>query len=148
MPIETPIATAEILLLEKAEGDIALIRQATLAHNLSVVSECPDIVSFLRRKDRYVDAPRPDLILLDLELSKIEDCEVLTEIKKDSQFRRIPVVVIASSGRYEDVFQAYDLHANAYISKPEDPKELVKILRATLHFWLSLVRLPKDQHHR
>ncbi|MBV8819490.1 MAG: response regulator [Acidobacteriaceae bacterium] len=144
MPTETQIATTEILLLEKVPSDVAVIQEAIQNNNLNVVTECPEIVQFLRHKGEYQHAPRPDLILLDLDLSITEDCEVLTEIKKDSQFKRIPVVVIASSGRYEDVFQAYDLHANAYITKPADRKELVKILRATLHFWLSLVRLPKQ----
>jgi chemotaxis family two-component system response regulator Rcp1 len=144
MPTEAPIAVNEILLLEKQEGDLALIQEATESHHLSIVPECPDIVSFLRRQGKYASAPRPDLILLDLDLSKTEECEVLTEIKKDPGFKRIPVVVIASSERYEDVFQAYDLHANAYICKPQDRDELVKVLRATLHFWLSLVRLPRD----
>lgn len=114
MPIEAPTVTADILLLEKRPEEIALIREAT-SGRLNVVSECPAILDFLRRKGEYAGVPRPDLILLDLDLSQTEDCEMLTEIKKDPEFRRIPVVVLASSERYEDVFQAYDLHANAYI---------------------------------
>lgn len=144
MPTEAQVALNEILLLEKSEEDIVLIQEATENHHLSIVAECPDIVSFLRRQGKYETAPRPDLILLDLDLSKTEECEVLTEIKKDPDFKRIPVIVVASSERYEDVFQAYDLHANAYICRPQDRSELVKVLRATLHFWLSLVRLPRD----
>lgn len=144
MPIEASIAINEILLLEKQQDDVDLIKQATTSHRLTVVGECPDIIAVLRRQGRYASAARPDLIILDLDLSLTEDCEVLTEVKKDPAFKRIPVVVLASSGRYEDVFQAYDLHANAYICKPEERDELVRVLRATLTFWLSLVRLPRD----
>lgn len=144
MPTEAPSAVAEILLLEKIPEEVTLIKEATQNSRLSVVSECPEVLSFLRRQDHYSDAPRPDLILLDLDLSLTEDCEVLTEIKKDPAFKRIPVIVLASSDKREDVFQAYDLHANAYIPKPDDRGELLKIIRATLHFWLLLARLPKD----
>ncbi len=144
MPIEAVVAASEILLLAKREEEIAVIREATDCHSLSVVSECPDVVSFLRQQGKYANATRPDLILLDMDLSNTEECEVLTEIKKNSEFKRIPIVVIASSERYEDVFHAYDLHANAYIRKPADRTELVRVLRATLQFWLTLVRLPKQ----
>ena len=144
MPTEAEIAIREILLLEKCPEDVEVIRVATENHNLRIVSECSDIVSFLRKEGEYASSQAPDLIILDLDLSITEDCEVLTEIKKDTRFKRIPVVVLASSDRYQDVFQAYDLHANAYICKPVNKDELVKVLRATLHFWLSLVRLPKD----
>ncbi len=144
MPIEAAVASSEILLLARREEEIALIREATNCHRINVVAECPDVVSFLRQQGRYANASRPDLILLDMDLSKTEECEVLTEIKKSPEFKRIPVVVIASSERYEDVFQAYDLHANAYICKPTDRTELVRVLRTTLQFWLTLVRLPRE----
>jgi CheY-like chemotaxis protein len=134
----------EILLLEESPAEISLIQEATVNLNLSVVPQCPDILCFLRRQGKYKDAPRPDLILLDLDLSRPEDCEMLGDIKKDSEFRRIPVVVLASSEDAQQVFQAYDLHANAYIRKPQDREELVRLVRETLHFWLALVRLPKE----
>jgi CheY-like chemotaxis protein len=144
MLTEAPSLATEILLLEKRPDEISLIQEAMTDRNLSVVPECPDIICFLRRQGKYANAPRPDLILLDLDLSLTEDCEMLTEIKKDPAFRRIPVVVLASSKAPENVFQAYDLHANAYIRKPVDRNELVKVLREILHFWLALVRLPKE----
>lgn len=144
MQAEAPSVAAEILLLEPNIDETDVIRQATDSSNVSVVAACPDILSFLRQEGTYSSAPRPDLILLDLDLSKIEDCEILTEIKKDQKFRRIPVVVLASSEKYEDIFQAYDLHANAYICKPADRREFVKVIRTTLQFWLTLVRLPRD----
>jgi len=144
MLTQAPSVATEILLLEKSTPEIYLIQEAAANLNLTVVPECPDIVDFLRRQGKYANAPRPDLILLDLDLSRPEDCETLSGIKKDSSFRRIPVVVIASSEDAQNVLQAYDLHANAYIQKPAEPEEFVKVVRATLHFWLALVRLPKE----
>jgi len=144
MATEIPIATSEILLLEQNPEDIAVIKEAVNHNNISIVPACPDILAFLRREKPFVSAPRPDLIMLDLELSRPEDCEMLTEIKKDRKFRRIPVVVLASSASYDDIFQAYDLHANAYICKPRDRDEYVRVVKAALHFWLTLARLPRD----
>ena len=144
MPTEAASATAEILLLEQTPDYAEIIREAAESTRLSVVRGCPDVLEFLHRRGLYPEAPRPDLILLDLDLSRTEDCEVLTEIKKSADFRRIPVIVLASSKSATDIFQAYDLHANAYIYKPDDRGEFLKILRETLHFWLALVRLPKD----
>ena len=141
---QAPAAAAEILLLEDRTEQINLVREAVDSHRLNVVQKCPDVLEYLMRRERYSAAMRPDLILLSLDLSNTEDCEMLTEIKKDPNFKRIPVVVLAASERYEDVFQAYDLHANAYICKPADPHQFVKVLRATLNFWLGLARLPKS----
>lgn len=143
MPTEAPTRTAEILLLEQNGDDAALIQEAVENNRVTVLTECPDVLSFLRRQDKYEDAPRPDLILLDLELSRRADCEMLAEIKQDPRFKRLPVVVLGSSVSYEDIFQAYDLHANAYICKPADRDDFARIVRATLHFWLALVRLPQ-----
>jgi CheY-like chemotaxis protein len=144
MPTEAPTLTAEILLLEQNVDDAVLIQEAVDNNRVTVLTECPDVLSFLRRQDKYESAPRPDLILLDLELSRKEDCEMLTEIKKDPRFKRTPVVVLASSVSYEDIFQAYDLHANAYICKPADRDDFARVVRATLHFWLALARLPRE----
>lgn len=144
MPIEAPSITAEILLLEQNVDDAELIQEAVENNHVTVLTKCPDILSFLRRQDKYESAPRPDLILLDLDLSSKADCEMLRQIKDDPRLKRIPVVVLASSVSYEDIFQAYELHANAYICKPADRDDLTRIVRATLHFWLALVRLPKN----
>jgi two-component system, chemotaxis family, response regulator Rcp1 len=143
MPTEAPSITAEILLLEQNIDDAALIQEAVENNHTTVLTECPDVLSFLRRQDKYESAPRPDLILLDLDLSRKADCEMLSEVKIDSAFRRIPVVVLASSASYADIFQAYDLHANAYICKPVDRDDFARVVRATLHFWLALARLPQ-----
>src|SRR5579883_1559073 len=127
MPAEAPSITTDILLLSKKAEEVGLIQRAAETNRISVVEECPDVLRFLRQQEGYIDAPRPDLILLDLDLSKTEDCEILTDIKKDPRFKRIPVVVLASSDRYEDVFQAYDLHANAYLCKPPSQEQLVTV---------------------
>lgn len=144
MPTEAPAAAAEILLLEENTDAAALIGKAAENSNLSVVAACPEILGYLRREGKYEQAPRPDLILLDLDLSRKEDCEMLSDIKKDAVFKRIPVVVLASSDSYANIFQAYDLHANAYICKPPDQEQFLTLVRATLHFWLALVRLPRE----
>ena len=144
MLTEAPSITAEILLLEQNLEDAALIQTAVENNRVTVLTECPDVLSFLRRQEQYASAPRPDLILLDLELSNKADCEMLSEIKQDPLFKRIPVVVLANSASYQDIFQAYDLHANAYICKSADRDHFARIIRATLHFWLALVRLPQE----
>ena len=144
MPTEAPSAAAEILLLEQDISEVPAFEQATESSHLNVVRECVSILDFLRRRGNHSNAPRPDLILLDLQLSDPEGCEMLAEIKRDPQLKRIPVVVLANSESYEDIFQAYDLHANAYICKPPDREQFIRVLRATLHFWLALARLPRD----
>jgi CheY-like chemotaxis protein len=144
MPTEAPTAAAEILLLTQRAEDLEVIRQATETNRLNVVSWCPDILSWLRREGQYGTAVRPDLILLDLDLSNQEDCELLSQVKEDPDFRRIPVVVLAASESQENIYQAYSLHANAYICKPPDRQDFVRVIRATLHFWLALARLPRE----
>ena len=144
MQTEALTAAAEVLLLEQNAEEVALIRQSAEKSNVTVVLECVDILSYLRREGEYKSASRPDLVILDLDLSRTEDCETLTEIKKHPDFKRIPVVVLASSQAYDVVLQAYDLRANAYISKPAGREEFLRIMRATLHFWLTMVRLPRD----
>lgn len=111
----------------------------------------PDILAFLRGQGSYAAAERPDaavdrpdLVLLDLDLSSAEDCEMLQGLKRDPSLKRIPVVAPASSGSYEDIFEAYDLHANAYVCKPSTRQDYLRVLRATLHFWLDMARLPRD----
>lgn len=144
MTTEAPTAAAEILLLADDADEVTLIHRAVEANSLNVVKGCPAVLSFLRRQGEYSESPRPDLILLDLDLSKKDDCEILDQIKKDPDFKRIPVVVLASDGAYERIFQAYDLHANAYILKPGEQQEFIRVIRATLNFWLKLARLPRE----
>ncbi len=143
MPTETAIRAGEILLLEQRSRETALIKKAVENSRISVVTKSPDILKFLRRQGSYARASRPDLVLLDLKLSRTEDCEMLEELKRDPLLKRIPVVVLASSVSYEEIFEAYDLHANAYLCKPATRKDYLRVLRATLHFWLDLARLPR-----
>jgi chemotaxis family two-component system response regulator Rcp1 len=144
MRAEAPSAAAEILLLSDKDQDIRLVKGAAMASHINVVGGCPHVLSFLRRERSFSDSPRPDLILLDLDLSNPEHCEMLREIKEDDAFRRIPVIVMAASDSDDIVQDAYDLHANAYVLKPKDPKEFVSVINTILTFWLTLARLPKD----
>ena len=144
MPTETSIRTSVILLLERNCAETALIEEVVQNTRLCVVTEGADILAFLRGQGSYAAADRPDLVLLDLDLSKAQDCELLQELKRDPSIKRIPVVVLSSSVSYEDIFEAYDLHANAYLCKPSTRKDYGRVLRATLHFWLHLARLPRD----
>ncbi len=121
-----------------------MIKGVAALHKINVVELCPHVLSFLRRHPGYSNCPRPDLIILDLNLSNSEHCETLREIKQDSDFRRIPVVVMASDGSPKAIRDAYSLHANAYVVKPPKPDEFASVIKATLSFWLNLARLPKD----
>jgi two-component system, chemotaxis family, response regulator Rcp1 len=143
MPAEAPSVVSEILLLEENPDDIELIREAVRDNHLNVVGACADVLCFLNRQGPFTGAPRPDLIILDLEMGDREDCAMLSHIKKDPVLKRIPVVVLASSDAHDNIFQAYDLHANAYLFKPQDRDQYIRMIRATLNFWLNLVRLPR-----
>lgn len=144
MRAEAPSATAEILLLADKDPDVILIKGAIESNNITVVSGCPQVLSFLRREQGYRESPRPDLILLDLDLTNPDDCDMLRDIKQDPQFRRIPVVVMAANDSHTAIQDAYNLHANAYIVKPKEPQEFIRVVKATLSFWLKLARLPRD----
>jgi CheY-like chemotaxis protein len=143
MRTEAPFATADILLLADGHDEIARFKDAADSARVSVVENCPSVLGFLRREPPYRDQPRPDLILLDLDLSNSEHCDTLRHIKEDRNLRRIPVIVLAREDP-RSVADAYSLYANAYIAKPADPVEYVRIMKATLHFWLKLARLPKE----
>jgi response regulator RpfG family c-di-GMP phosphodiesterase len=144
MKAEAPSIAAEILLLSEHAEEVQLVRHALDGNNLNVVAACRDVLPYLRGAGAYSGAARPDLILLDLDVSNPDDCDTLAEIKRDPELKRIPIVVLASDDSYEGVTRAYDLHANAYILKPADPEEFVRVIRATLSFWLKLARLPRE----
>lgn len=141
---------AEILLIEDSLPDIRLTERALksgqISYNVSIVRDGIEALAFLRRQNSYADAPRPDLILLDLSLPKKNGTEVLAEIKGDPSLKRIPVVVLTSSDAQEDIFATYDLHANAYTKKPVDADDFVNAIRTIEEFWLSLVILPGKEH--
>jgi CheY-like chemotaxis protein len=139
----TPI---EVLLVEDDAGDVLITREALqgskLVHNLHVVDNGERAVDFLRRHGDYPDAPRPDLILLDLNLPRLDGREVLAQIKADQSLRQIPVVVLTTSDAEEDVLRSYDLHANAYVTKPVEFEAFIAVIRQIDDFFLSVVRLP------
>ncbi|HLI27394.1 MAG TPA: response regulator [Chloroflexota bacterium] len=136
----------EILLVEDNPGDVRLtveaLREARVANRLSVAADGQEALAFLRREGRYADAPRPDLILLDLNLPRKDGREVLAEIKADPVLRRIPVVVLTTSSAEQDILRSYDLHANCYITKPVDLEAFLTVVRAVEYFWLRIVALP------
>jgi CheY-like chemotaxis protein len=136
----------EILLVEDSAADVRLtmeaLKEAKVANRLTVVDDGVKAMDFLRRNGCYSDAPRPDLILLDLNLPCKDGREVLAEIKADLVLRRIPIVVLTTSSAQEDILKAYDLHANCYITKPVDFRQFMVVVRAIEEFWLTIVKLP------
>lgn len=141
----TPI---EILLVEDNEGDVRLTREVLkdgrIRNTLNVVGDGVQALAYLRREGEYADTKAQDLILLDLNLPKMDGREVLANIKADADLRRIPVVVLTTSSSEADVLSAYDLHANCYITKPVDLDQFVKVVRSIEDFWLAIVKLPHE----
>ena len=142
-----PIArVVEILLVEDNEGDVRLTREALkegrIRNRLSVVPDGEQALAFLRREGVHVDAPRPDLILLDLNLPRLDGREVLAAIKNDPALKSIPVVVLTSSRTEQDLLRAYDLHANCFITKPVEFEQFIEVVRSIEDFWLTIVVLP------
>jgi len=141
--LSTPI---EILLVEDNPGDIRLtqevLNEGKVHNSLSIVENGVQAISFLRKENEYLDAPTPDLILLDLNLPKKDGREVLLDIKNDPELKKIPVVVLTTSQSEEDILKVYDLNANCYISKPVDFGEFIDVVKSIEDFWLSIVKLP------
>jgi chemotaxis family two-component system response regulator Rcp1 len=137
---------AEMLLVEDNPGDARLaieaLKDAKVNNNLSWVQDGVEAMAFLRREGAYSDVPRPDVILLDLNLPKKDGREVLADVKADEDLRRIPVVILTVSGAEEDIVKTYNLHANCYIRKPIDLDQFIKVVKAIKDFWLSIVILP------
>jgi chemotaxis family two-component system response regulator Rcp1 len=142
---ERPI---EILLVEDSLSDAQLaieaLQSAKIANHLSHVEDGVEAMQFLRREGPYRDAPRPDLILLDLNLPRKDGHEVLEELKEDPQFKQIPVVVLTTSRAEQDVPRSYALHANCYITKPVDFTQFMEVVKSIEHFWLAVVTLPRE----
>ena len=136
----------EILLVEDSSTDVMLTKAALLhakvRNNLQVVKDGVEAMAFLRREGIYAAMPRPDLILLDLNMPRKDGREVLMEVKADESLRTIPVVVLTTSQAQEDVLKAYGLHANCYISKPVDFEQFTNVVRAIDQFWFTVVTLP------
>jgi CheY-like chemotaxis protein len=137
----------EILLVEDSPGDVRLMqenfKEAKVTNLLHVVSDGVEAMEYLRKQGKYKDAVRPGMILLDLNLPKKDGREVLAEIKADKELMCIPVVVLTISKAEEDILKSYNLHANAFITKPVDLSQFLKVTKAIDNFWLTVVSLPQ-----
>ncbi len=138
--------TLKILLVEDSPSDIDLTKEALdegkIIHELFVVEDGLAAMQFLRKEGPYGDMPRPDVILLDLNLPKKDGREVLVEIKSDRALKRIPVIVLTTSAAEEDICSTYEHYANCYITKPVDVEDFIRVLRSFSDFWLAFVKLP------
>jgi two-component system, chemotaxis family, response regulator Rcp1 len=119
------------------------LREARVLNSLHVVEDGVEALDFLRKRGRHANSPTPDLILLDLNLPKKDGREVLAEIKQDENWKCIPVVVLTTSSTEEDIIRSYNLHANAYVTKPVDLKQFLEVIRVLEEFWLAVVTLPR-----
>jgi CheY-like chemotaxis protein len=135
-----------VLLVEDDPGDVLMTREAfedtKVVNELHVVNDGVEALAFLRKKGRYAAAPTPDLILLDLNLPRVDGRQVLASVKADPLLRQIPVVVLTTSEAEEDVLRSYELHANAYVTKPVDFERFIEVVRKIDEFFVSVVRLP------
>jgi two-component system, chemotaxis family, response regulator Rcp1 len=142
----TPI---EILLVEDNDGDILLTREAfkesKLHNNLSIVKDGMEALAFLKKEGAYAEAPKPDIILLDLNLPKKNGAEVLGEIKKHPGLKTIPVVILTCSRNEDDILETYNKHANCYITKPVDFEKFIQVIKSLNNFWLDIVKLPSGK---
>lgn len=146
MVVPELVKPIEILLVEDNPGDVRLtieaLKEAKVINNLTVVKDGIEALAFLRRQGAYAAAPRPHLIVLDLNLPRKDGREVLADIKADDTLKRIPVVVLTTSQDEQDVLKSYNLHANCYITKPVDLDQFVRVVRSIEDFWLGIVVLP------
>ena len=146
MLVPDVVLPVEILLIEDNPGDVRLtmeaLKEAKVINNLTVLKDGMEALAFLRREGPYAKAPRPHLILLDLNLPKKDGREVLAEVKADEALKRIPVVVLTTSEDEQDVLKSYNLHANCYVTKPVDLERFIKVVRSIEDFWLGIVMLP------
>ncbi|HZR46651.1 MAG TPA: response regulator [Candidatus Manganitrophaceae bacterium] len=148
MKSRTTVRPIEILLVEDSPGDVRLTKEALkegkVLNHLHIAGDGVEALAFLRREGSYAGVPRPDLILLDLNLPRKDGREVLETIKEDPELRRIPVVILTTSSAERDVLQSYDLHANCYVTKPVDLEQFISVVRSVEDFWLTVVKLPKE----
>lgn len=141
------IRTADILLVEDSPGDIRLtmeaLKESRIINNLHIVNDGVEAINFLMKTGEYAKAQTPDLILLDLNLPKINGFEVLKKIKEDETLKVIPVVVLTTSQSERDILQSYQLHVNCFVSKPIEFDEFFNVIRTIEDFWFTIVKLPK-----
>ncbi len=140
--------TIDVLLVEDNPGDVRLTREALkegkIAVNLRVANDGLEAMKMLRQEGEYVSLPLPDIVLLDLNMPRMDGREVLRQIKTDDNLKRLPVVVLTTSAAEKDILQAYGLHANCYITKPVELEEFMEIVKSIEGFWLTVVKLPKN----
>ena len=138
----------EILLVEDNPGDVRLtieaLKDGKIRNHLNVASDGEEALAFLRQQGQYATAPKPDLILLDLNLPKKDGREVLKEIKQEKDLKRIPVVILTTSTAEKDIIKTYDLHANCYINKPVDFDQFTSVVKSIEDFWFTVVKLPRN----
>ncbi|MBC7474079.1 MAG: response regulator [Candidatus Sericytochromatia bacterium] len=143
---QSSIRAVEILLVEDNLADIRLtkevLKDSKVSNNIHPVMDGVEAISFLKKEGKYQNVPRPDLILLDLNLPKKDGREVLEEIKKDDKLKRIPVVILTTSKAEQDIIKSYNLHANCYITKPVNLEQFITIVEAIEDFWFTIVKLP------
>ncbi|MGE5658531.1 MAG: response regulator [Actinomycetota bacterium] len=148
MTLYKNVKPVEILLVEDSPSDADLaiesLGASKILNHLHVVEDGVEALAFLHREGSYAHTPRPDVILLDLNLPKKSGLEVLMEIKSDPQLMMIPVVILTTSAAEEDILKSYSLHANCYITKPVDFQQFTKVVRLIEDFWLAVVKLPSD----
>jgi len=139
----------DILMVEDNPGDVRLTRETLrggkVFHNLHVAADGVEALAFLRREGNYAAAPRPDLVLLDLNLPRKDGRQVLAEIKEDPKLRQIPVVILTTSGAEEDIIKSYDQHANSFVTKPVSLDQFVNAVRSIEKFWLTVAELPPTE---
>jgi len=145
--VDSDAKVIDVLLVEDDPGDVLMTREAFADHklrnNLHVVDNGLDALAFLRKEGPHAGAPTPDLILLDLNLPRMDGREVLAAVKQDEQLRSIPVVVLTTSEAEEDVLRSYQLHANAYVTKPVDFERFLEVVRQIDEFFVTVVKLPR-----
>jgi CheY-like chemotaxis protein len=141
-----PGSAIELLIVEDDPGDVLLTREAlagsSIPHNLRVVEDGEAAIAYLRQTGVHKDALRPDLVLLDLNLPRLDGREVLAQVKADPALATIPVIVLTTSGAHEDVVRTYELHVNAYVTKPVDLENFTQVVRQVDTFFTTVVRLP------
>ena len=152
MNVKKSVTSIDTLLVEDNPGDARLIKEALkegkVLNNLHLVEDGEEAMAFLRQEGSQAGAPRPDLILLDLNLPKKDGREVLEEIKNDRDLKRIPVVVLTTSQAEADVLKSYNLHANCYITKPVDLEKFMSVVQSIEDFWLAIVTLPPNGYNQ
>ncbi len=148
MNIKIPETHKIIFLVEDNKADVRLIEEALktslLPHQVITVRDGVEAMAYLHQQGEYANVPRPDLILLDLNLPKKDGREVLAEIKSDHQLKRIPVIILTTSQNQDDIFHSYDLHANCYITKSRNISQLFQIIKGIDDFWFSTATLPSE----